>query len=234
MNGPDTGVLASIMIRLQGDNRDDTVRAFHDLALLLRYMDRDDETQITDFGLTAVAVDATRVSRRLVSDPHVLSVACQSLTMLAKLCRSSHLKGMLAGELECMELLLTASDSYSYNEYANLHEPAVETLYYLTLNHQDNASLFVGLRGVSILIRIMRDPFCLQNATYQIHACGVLHNLARWTETHPQLQSLGGLHVLCDVVRAHPSDPRVLDAAYGALQCLCATRAAATTQGQSP
>jgi hypothetical protein len=104
----------------------------------------------------------------------------------------------------------------------HLHEPAAEALYYLTFNHQDNSALFAGMRGIPVLIRTMRDPYAIQNAGYQLRACGILRNLARWPETHPGLQAAGGLHALADALRAHPDSGGIRQAAYSALGMLSA------------
>jgi hypothetical protein len=182
--------------------------------------DRGRAAPMDDIALTALAVDAARIARKLERDPHALARACVAIASVARLSTTYNLKGMLAGELGCMQLLLEAMDNHSYNQHADLHEPAIEALHYMTINHQDNATLFLGLRGLTILVKTMRDPYCIQNVEYQTHACGVIENLARWPVSHATLQASGGLHALCDAIRAHPENDSVLQTAYGALKLI--------------
>jgi hypothetical protein len=214
------------------------VNVLSDLVELLRHLDRQRSPggqyqgvaaawtpplPVDDFALLAVAVDSVRVARRLQNDPHVLAGACEALSVVAKLgSANGNLRGTMAGELGCVQLLVEACDRYPYEQHADLHEPVVQALYYLTLNHQDNAALFAGVRGIPVLIKTMRDPYCIQNAGYQLCACGILENLARWPETHQWLQASGGLHALCDAIGAHPNHDGIRRAAYGALGMLSA------------
>jgi hypothetical protein len=221
--------VGDIMMRLQqaGETTESTVSALTDLVEMLRYLDHQSTLSslppLDGFALTTVTVDTARVARRLRNEPHALAGACEALAVISKLCSGSYdLRGMLAGDLGCMQLLIEATDAYPYGEHADLHEPAAEALYYLTFNHQDNAALFAGMRGIPVLIKAMRDPYGIQNVGYQLRACGILRNLARWPETHPGLQASGGLHALADALRSHPDHDGIRQAAYSAFGMLSA------------